>query len=194
MTPSLSPAGLLSERVARPDGIGETTFDEQLIYRYRLSRLWNEAAPDICWIMLNPSSATAAIDDRTIARVVGFSKSWGWGSVVVVNLFAFRTRWPDTLNEVSDPVGPDNDAAILEVATSTSRVIAAWGNHGTIVNPATGAPRGEEVRGLLASAGIEPDCLRVTAHGQPGHPLYLPASAAPAPLGQSVASSPARIS
>jgi len=187
-------ADLISERAARPDGVGEATYDGQRIYRYRLWRAWDTNRPGVCWIMLNPSTATAAVDDRTMARVVGFSKAWRYGSSTVVNLFAFRAERPGTLNRVGDPVGTHNDATILEAASPAAHVVAAWGNHGTIANPETGAPRCEEVRSLLASGGIELNCLTVTDRGQPGHPLYLPASATPAPLGQSVGPSPARIS
>jgi hypothetical protein len=187
-------AGLISEKASRPDGIGETTFDGERIYRYRLSRAWDNTRPGVCWIMLNPSTATAGVDDRTIARVVSFAKAWGFGSSTVVNLFAVRAGQPSTLTRVRDPVGPYNDATILEAASSAAHVVAAWGNHGTIPNPDTGFPRCEEVRHLLASAGIGLNCLTVTHRGQPGHPLYLPATVTPAPLDQSVVSSPARIS
>jgi hypothetical protein len=174
--------GLTSERVVGLDGLGEAIFDDLGIYRYRLSRVWDDAAPRICWIMLNPSTATAGIDDRTICRVIAFSRRWSFGSATVVNLFALRTRRPGSLAQVDDPVGAANDGMILESGRSTPCVIAAWGNHGSIVNPATGIPRCEEVRGLLTSAGVELTCLAVTDRGQPGHPLYLRKSVAPRPF------------
>lgn len=186
--------GLITERASRPDEVGEAIYDAQRTYRYRLSRAWDTTRPAVCWIMLNPSTATAGVDDRTIARVVNFSKAWGHGSSTVVNLFAVRARRPATLRRVGDPVGPDNDATILETASSATHVVAAWGNRGTIPNPETGIPRCEEVRDLLASAGTELHCLTVTDRGQPGHPLYLPASATSTLLVQSLESSPARIS
>jgi hypothetical protein len=187
-------AGLVLESARLQDGVGQAIYDEQRIYRYWLSRVWDACRSRVCWIMLNPSTATAAANDRTIARVMGFSKAWGHGSMTVVNLFAFRARWPVSLARVGDPVGPRNNAWILEAASWAACMVAAWGNHGTIINPATGAPRHEEVQSLLASAGVEPTCMAVTARGQPGHPLYLPASAKTVPYRQSAASSPARIS
>ncbi|HEX6301096.1 MAG TPA: DUF1643 domain-containing protein [Acidimicrobiia bacterium] len=186
--------GIISERASRPNEVGEAIYDSQRIYRYRLSRAWNTTRPSVCWIMLNPSTATAGVDDRTMARVASFSKAWGYGSSTVVNLFAFRAEQPGLLTRVGDPVGPHNDATILETAASAAHVVAAWGNHGTIANPETDVPRCEEVRHLLASAAIELHCLTVTYSGQPGHPLYLPASATPTPLDQPVGPSPARIS
>ena len=173
---------LTSEVVVRHDGLGEGIFDDQRTYRYRLSRIWDDAAPGVCWVMLNPSTATTGVDDRTISRVIDFSRSWGHGSATVVNLFAFRTRQPDRLTQVDDPVGAANDEIILEAVTSTPFVIAAWGNHGSIVNPATGIPRWKEVHSLLTAAGVELKCLAVTDRGQPGHPLYLRKSVAATPF------------
>jgi len=86
---------LTSEVVVRHDGLGEAIFDDQRTYRYRLSRIWDDAAPGVCWVMLNPSTATTGVDDPTISRVIDFSRSWHHGSATVVNLFAFRTRKPD---------------------------------------------------------------------------------------------------
>lgn len=186
--------GLILERASRPDGLGEATYDGQRMYRYRLSREWDNMSPSVCWIMLNPSTATARVDDMTMARVVGFSKAWGYGSATVVNLFAFRAQRPGTLGRVGDPVGSYNDATILQAASSAAQVVAAWGNHGTIANPETGIRRCDEVRHLLASAGMDLNCLTVTCRGQPGHPLYLPASTRPRPLHHSVGPSPARMS
>lgn len=176
------------------DVCGEAVFDEHGIYRYRLSRLWDETRSGEGWIMLNPSTATAMVDDRTINRVVSFSRAWGHGAAIVVNLFAHRARRPVVLSRVSDPVGPLNDDMIVEAVSSAPDVIAAWGNHGTIVNPVSGVPRCEEVQSLLASEGVEMKCLRVTGGGHPGHPLYLPASSTPMTYGHSTLSSPASIS
>jgi hypothetical protein len=63
-------------------------------YRYRLTKTWDRSQPQVTWVMLNPSTATADTDDPTIRRVVGFSRRWGFGSAVVVNLFALRATQP----------------------------------------------------------------------------------------------------
>ena len=62
--------------------------------------------PRIVWIMLNPSSATAAEVDPTINRILRFSKRWGHGAAEVVNLFALRATDPNVLKRHFDPVGP----------------------------------------------------------------------------------------
>src|SRR5271165_6802401 len=59
--------------------------------------------------MLNPSKADEATDDPTIRRCIGFARSWGFGSLAVGNLFAYRATYPDELCASPDPVGSEND-------------------------------------------------------------------------------------
>lgn len=147
-------------------------------YRYRLSRVWERDEPRVCWILLNPSTATEWLDDPTITRVTGFSRRWGFGSAVVVNLFALRSTDPTALHLAPDPVGPENDAANVEAVESADAVLGAWGNHGNIINPLTGSPRHLEASSLL-SPDAEIHCLGLTVEGQPRHPLYLRATTRP---------------
>ena len=98
-------------------------------YRYSLRRTWQEGGRVVCFIMLNPSTADADIDDPTIRRCVGFGKSWGYDALEVVNLFAWRETEPKFLITPSDPIGPDNDGAILEASGRAELVVCAWGSH-----------------------------------------------------------------
>jgi hypothetical protein len=127
--------------------------------------------------MLNPSTATASTDDATIRRVTGFSRHWGFGSAVIVNLFALRATTPSLLGKHRDPVGPDNDSCILRAVDSADVIVVAWGNHGSRLNPTTRAQRDSEVHHLLPRSELY--CLGLTARGQPRHPLYLPTSTEP---------------
>lgn len=171
---------VLERRAAR----GAATFDPTGIYRYQLLRIWEDSLPRVCWVMLNPSTATATVDDPTISRVVAFSRRWGYGSAVVVNLFAIRTPNPREVRRAAEPVGPDNDRVILRTASGSDDVIIAWGNHGAWANPVTGLPRCEEVQSLLTRAGVRVAHLGLTKSGQPRHPLHLPASTTPTAAGQ----------
>lgn len=137
--------------------------------------------------MLNPSTADARSDDNTIRRVTGFSRTWGYGSIRVVNLFAFRTTHPRLLTSARDPVGPRNNELIEEAASASDVVIVAWGNNGTIRNPASGKPRCEEVSDLLRALTQEVQCLGATKLGQPRHPLYVRGDSGPRPFSQTSA-------
>ncbi len=139
-------------------------------YRYSLSRIWDDSKPWLCWIMLNPSTADADVDDPTIRRCMGFAKQWGHGGIRVVNLFAFRSPYPNALHDADDPIGPMNNDAIIE-ATFQTRTICAWGTNGSIMQ------RNLEVLDLLKAVKLE--CLAKTKYGHPQHPLYVKADVVP---------------
>lgn len=134
-------------------------------FRYVLSREWIPGRPMINWIMLNPSTADARKDDATVRRCLWFSRAWGYGSMQVTNLFAFRATDPGDLREEPDPVGPRNDAILLATARIAKTIVLGWGIHGEFRD------RGAEVCQLLKDFPVK--CMGVTRGGQPLHPLYL---------------------
>lgn len=164
---------------AGPPVSATARFDAKRVYRYRLVRRWDSTRPAVAWIMLNPSTATATVDDPTIRRVVCFSRDWGFGSVDVVNLFAQRATHPGELRESPAPVGPGNDEAIVSAVSSADVVMAAWGNHGRLPNPVTGLSRAGEVLELIGNGVVPLRCLGATRQHQPRHPLYMPAVSRP---------------
>lgn len=110
-------------------GLGEENgaiFSDCKTYRYSLTREW-EDGPCVTWLMLNPSTADASQDDPTIRRCIGFSKMWGYGRLVVVNLFALRSTDPRALARNTDPVGPMNAWHQIEAFKEAREVICAWG-------------------------------------------------------------------
>jgi len=146
-------------------------FSPDRIYRYSLTRVWDRDRPCICFVMLNPSAADDTINDPTIRRCIGFSNDWGCGSIVVVNLFAYRTHDPRVLATVQDPFGAENEKHITEAVASCSLTMAAWGVHG----------HAHESACRLLSRLPDPYCLGVTKHGAPRHPLYVDGAAKPTP-------------
>jgi hypothetical protein len=149
---------------------GGAMISEDGRYRYSLERVWDAAKPTAVFIMLNPSTADANADDPTIRRCRGFAQALGYGGFVVGNLFAYRATDPGALLDVADPVGPENDATILQLAArGDGRIICAWGTGGALKQ------RGRAVTLMLRDAGYE--TMRIgapTAGGNPRHPLYLP--------------------
>lgn len=150
-------------------------------YRYRLRRILGEGtieeAPKdpITFVMLNPSTATAAKDDPTIRRCTDYATRWGYSELLVANLFAYRAADPQDLVAASrkgvDIVGPENDAALRSIPVD-SPIVAAWGAHKLAED------RAKEVVKML---GRELVCLAVTTRGAPRHPLYLPKDLQPFP-------------
>lgn len=128
----------------------------------------------MCWIMLNPSRADEVRDDPTIRRCTGFARQWGFGSMVVVNLFAFCTADPAELRRVDDPVGPGNDDAIRAGASRADIVVAAWGRHGAL--------RGRDADVTKMVQGHDVRALGRNLDGSPTHPLYVRADTSPEPF------------
>ena len=91
------------------------TFSDDGVYRYRLWREWDADLPSCLFIMLNPSTADATQDDPTIRRCIDYARRWGFGRLEVGNLFALRSTDPKALYAADDPVGPDNDDALMEM-------------------------------------------------------------------------------
>lgn len=155
--------------------VGTATFSECGTYRYDLSRTWGPGQSAL-FIMLNPSTATADVLDPTVRRCVGFSRAWGRGGVVILNIFALRSTDPRALKTHPDPVGPENDATIARYVTDEAYdpVVAAWGVHGTLNG------RSAKVAALIeAAAPWKLKCLGTTKDGHPKHPLYLAADTKP---------------
>lgn len=145
-----------------------TVLSDDGLYRLTLWREWSlEVRRYAVIIGLNPSTADAVLDDNTIRKCVMFSKSWGMDALCMMNLFALRTKDPGIMKAHPSPVGPANDAALVELAKGASIVVAAWGVDGEHLG------RDAVVRKLLADAGVTVHCLGRTKAGHPRHPLYL---------------------
>ncbi|MBD2471715.1 DUF1643 domain-containing protein [Nostoc sp. FACHB-145] len=135
-------------------------------YRYLLRREWDVNHPQITFIMLNPSIADDKKDDPTIRKCIKFANLWGYGSLEVVNLFAYRATKPRDMRQVSEPIGLDNNFYLLKATERAKLVILAWGIHGSFLN------RDQAVLSLLSNR--QPlYCLGRTKAGQPRHPLWL---------------------
>jgi hypothetical protein len=138
------------------------------LYRYRLGRRWGDGPP-VMFLMLNPSKADAVDDDATLRRCVDYARRWGFPALVVGNLFAFRATDPADMKRASDPVGPENDQHLIEMASSARLIVAAWGNHGAYLDRDKAVRR--LIRRLPGSGRRPPKVLGLTQAGQPVHPL-----------------------
>lgn len=155
-------------------------FNEDRSHRYVLGRQWNTTRSVVAFIGLNPSTADEHQDDPTIRRVTAFARSWGFGGVLMLNLFSIVSSDPKILLTSADPIG-ENDRYLTDFLPIAQQVIFSWGNFdvGTRANdfiklfskiyPWKGHP---VVQKLWY-------CLGQNKNGSPKHPLYLKADTEP---------------
>ena len=152
------------------------TFSSCRRWRYLLWRRWDAAKPAANFLMLNPSTADEVKLDPTCSRARDYAERWGYGALIVTNVFGWRATDPDDMKAAKDPVGPGNDAAIVRAARESELVVCAWGNHGAFND------RSKEILKKLNANNIPLHALRLNANGEPAHPLYLPSRLRAAPL------------
>lgn len=140
-------------------------------YRHWLRREWSGPgwghAGSVVFVMLNPSTADANVDDPTIRKCVGFAQRLGYGGIYVVNLCDYRATKPADLRAAVFPVSKECDHHIAEVARDRD-VICAWGTWG--------APYPHRVRAIREPLhrANSVRALKLTKQGHPQHPLYIP--------------------
>lgn len=182
------PAAPLDLRIADPvpakpeiERWAEMSLD--LRYRYLLGRRWAPGAL-VLWCALNPSDADGQRDDPTLHRMMHFSRAWGYGGLLVVNLAALVSSHPDDLFTDPEPVGALNDKAIREAAEFVipdgGRLVAGWGCSMRFddLGPPALFGRDRAVLRLLTSIGAV-YCLGFNADRSPKHPHARGKSRAP---------------
>src|SRR5688572_3854789 len=70
-------------------------------FRWTLSRVWGNG-PQLCWLMLNPSTADHLVDHQTILRVIHFTHSWDYSGFTVVNLYPYHSPKPPACRKWAD--------------------------------------------------------------------------------------------
>lgn len=134
-------------------------------YRHWLFREWDASKPILIWVMMNPSTADHRKNDATISKVIRYSKAWGYGGVLVLNIYAWRSRDQKKIGGV----GKSNDWWLKTIFTYAKakqlKVVCAWGvNH---------LDRSLQVRKIAQQVGVVLYCLEHAKNGEPKHPLYL---------------------
>jgi hypothetical protein len=157
---------MITRGFTKGDAVSEAVYSDCEAYRYLLTRVWGQG-PKALFVMLNPSTATEVQNDPTVERCERRARALGFGAFRVTNVFAFRATDPRVMRAAADPVGPGNDAAILESVSWADKIVCAWGNHGLHLD------RGRKVEVLLRQTGAALFHLGLTGHDQPRHPLYV---------------------
>jgi len=158
---------MITKAHQKGDAASVAVYSDCGAYRFSLTRVWGAGARRVCFVMLNPSTATERQNDPTVERCERRARALGFDGFAVANIFAFRATDPRVMRAAADPVGPGNDAAILNLAAWAGQVVCAWGSHGGYLE------RGRTVEALLRGAGHRLLHLGLTQGGQPKHPLYI---------------------
>jgi hypothetical protein len=138
-------------------------------YWLRRSLVTYQPAKTVCFVMLNPSTADAKLDDPTIRHCKAFALVWGYNVLTIRNLYAYRAIRPADLCKADDPVGPLGDVN-LAAALTADMVVCAWG-----INA-----KSARVIQAMQILGEHPTwCLGRTKSGAPRHPLYVSAATKP---------------
>jgi hypothetical protein len=172
-------APLFATGPATPEVQRSAVLSSDGVYRYRLDRWWG---PESTWmgstrlpfLMLNPSTADANVDDPTIRRCMGFARREGFDGITVVNCYPLRATDPAEIDRHPNPFGEHGVIAatrnldvVMEVAETASCIVAAYGAHPR--SAAVGEPIVDELR----REGVTVLCLGTTKDGHPRHPLYV---------------------
>jgi len=166
---------MITRHHQKDDAASIAVYSDCELYRYTLTRVWDPAGRKALFIMLNPSTATEMQNDPTVERCERRARTLGFGAFRVLNIFAYRATDPRDMRAASDPVGPDNDAAMLESLPWADQIICAWGTHGAHRD------RGQVVEAMLRASGRPLFHLGLSKDGHPKHPLYIGYKVKPLP-------------
>lgn len=148
-------------------------FSDDRTHRYWLWRRWwmqCEPRQMAMFIGLNPSTADENVDDPTVRRCIDFAKQWGFGGMIMTNIFSIRSTDPQGIRQAG-AARLENEQSLVRLAAKAGRVVCCWGTHGAYQG------QGARIRELLADVPLYH--LGLSKAGHPKHPLYLKATTQP---------------
>lgn len=138
-------------------------FSPKGYHRYVLWRGWDPSKEKVMFIGLNPSTADETQDDPTIRRCINFARDWRYGGMYMLNLFSYRATKPRDMHLAADPIGADNDTALINYSLKSHIIVACWGS------------TGDHMKRHVSVTNMFEDlwCFGKTKNGMPRHPLYV---------------------
>jgi hypothetical protein len=138
------------------------------LFRYELRRVWNDGLPLLVVCMLNPSWADDEKEDMTLLALIHFATFWGYGGLLIVNQYAYRTASPKEMFKMgAAALGAENDAyfaaAVAYAKANGGKMLVAWGNDGE--------ERTSSLARDIVAEGVTMICLGTTQSGAPKHPM-----------------------
>jgi hypothetical protein len=140
-------------------------------FRYRLERHIAEQGIVIAFFGVNPSTASADIEDQTTTKWKGFAVRNGVRKYIAGNPFAFRAADVTELATASDPIGPDNERHIASIIEDADVLVPCWGNRSKV--PKSLRIHLERLGRLIRESGKPVRIFGLTKSGDPKHPLML---------------------
>ncbi len=149
-------------------------------YRFKLNRSWVDifdARRSALWVMLNPSTADANVDDPTMRRVINFSSRDDFTSLTVINLCPYITANPANLkrrtHEELFPMGYFDEIRVKLGEYDT--MICGWGSGAVSMLSRESLISSMSMIRAIALGFDKADvmCLGLSKQGHPRHPLYL---------------------
>jgi hypothetical protein len=137
------------------------------LHRVELRRVWNDTLPMLVVCMLNPSDADHEREDPTLHVLIYFAKFWGFGGLLIVNLYSYRTSKPAEMFAMGGAaIHVENEryvnSAVVYARDHGGQLLAAWGNDG-------------QDRAMFftswARQYVDLICLGTTQSGAPKHPM-----------------------
>lgn len=138
-------------------------------YRFALWRKWGRGEI-VNFVMLNPSKADEKTNDPTVKKCIGFAKTWGFGSVLITNLFPIRSTDPTRLREPG-AFSRFNTGYVRMGVEASQCVVLAWGASVEFALERDVAL--SSLASVLSEHSARPLCLGVTNNGHPRHPVRL---------------------
>lgn len=166
---------MITKHHQKGDAASTAIYSDCERYRYALTRTWGNSGSKVLFVMLNPSTATEVQNDPTVERCERRARALGFDAFRVCNIFAWRDTDPFKMRKAKEPVGPENDAAIVEACDWADHIVCAWGTHGEHLN------RGPAVEILMRATGYPLHHLGLSKAGHPKHPLYIAYTQQPEP-------------
>ena len=146
----------------------DAIFSNDHQFRYKLQCVWSPERGIVTFVMMNPSIGDKEQCDFTLHRCRSFAKEWGYGGMIIVNLFALVSTDQDGLSKHAAPVGTENDRVLILAAQESEKLILAWGEEKTLQI----RQRARYVKNLFAA--YETYCIQKSKNQRyPRHPSRL---------------------
>ncbi len=145
-------------------------------FRFRLTRALADATPNAltyAFFGINPSTADAQVDDHTVRKWAGFTKTWGGQRFLVGNVCAYRATHVRELAQLvlTAEQRSENQEHLQCIVAEADVLVPCWGNR--LKAPAHLQRDFDVVLDLLLNSGKPVRHLGLTLRGDPRHPMAL---------------------